>query len=80
MKLLDDITSMDLRKVVERPNSQWVFVKATNVTFFVCKIKGSPIGNRRIITHQRHPTSVVNFFYNYQNELTLIAFILQVLQ
>ena len=31
-------------KVISRPNTEWVFICVTNVTFFIFKMSGVPIG------------------------------------
>ena len=39
------LESLDLIAVISRPNSQWTIAKVTNVTFFVYKLTGTPIGS-----------------------------------
>ena len=53
--LIADLNSMDLCRIVERPTSQWVYIKATNLTFFIYRLKGTPIGS---------PVQVPNHFHN----------------
>ena len=45
LNLVDVMTNIDLMKVVTYPNTQWVFVKATNITFYVGHLVGVPIGS-----------------------------------
>ena len=42
---IKQIGGLDLAERVSRPTSEWIFVKVTNVEFFVYKLKGVPIGS-----------------------------------
>ena len=42
---LDKLKNIGLIEAVDRPNSQWVFVEVTNVSFYVFKLLGIPIGS-----------------------------------
>ena len=44
-KLTEHLESLPLIEKVQRPNSEWVFVKVTNAHFFLYKLKGIPIGS-----------------------------------
>ena len=42
---IDEINNTDLVEKIIRPNSQWTFVKVTNITFYVYRLVGVPIGS-----------------------------------
>ena len=42
---LDKLQNLNLVEAVDRPDSQWVFVEVTNVSFYVFQLKGIPIGS-----------------------------------
>ena len=43
--LINVLKGMDLIEKVSRPSSAWIFVKATNIEFFIYKMNNTPIGS-----------------------------------
>lgn len=41
---IEELLNTSLIQRVNRPSSKWVFIKASNVTFFIYKLKNTPIG------------------------------------
>jgi len=42
---ISSINGINLLNKILRPNSEWIFVKVTNIEFFVYKLRGIPIGS-----------------------------------